>query len=82
MSWYRVLGVPQHADAVTLREAWQRARAVAPVSGWPWFVAWLRGRTPGALDAAYAVLSDPRRRAEYDLHLESNVFTARFPPGH
>jgi molecular chaperone DnaJ len=61
--YYEVLGVPREADASTIKDAFRRLALQYHPD---------RNREPGAeerfkeIAAAYAVLSDPKRRAGYD----------------
>lgn len=63
--YYEVLGVPRNADEKTIKEAFRRLALEYHPD---------RNKEPGAeekfkqIAEAYAVLSDPKRRAEYDQH--------------
>ncbi|KAG0162603.1 hypothetical protein DFQ28_003051 [Apophysomyces sp. BC1034] len=74
---YEILGVTPHATPAELKAAWRRAAM-------KWHPDRNRGREHGAqaefqrINDAYAALTNPLRRAEYDLALHANV--RRFAP--
>ena len=68
--YYEVLGVPRDADAKTIKDAFRKLALKYHPD---------RNKEPGAeerfkeIAAAYAVLSDPKKRAEYDAHGHAGV---------
>lgn len=79
MTLYDLLDVPRDADGPALRAAWERARARAPRSGVRLLLARLAGVSVESFDEAYAVLSDPRQRAEYDHRIAAIEYAGIWP---
>src|SRR5829696_1622196 len=77
--FYAILGVPQDADAATIKKTYRKvARSMHPDHNVGDTKAEERFKEVGE---AYAVLSDPEKRREYDAIRAMSHGGARFTPG-